>query len=284
MESLKTILSKAQKSDYVIPHFNISSIEQWRGIAEAGKKYSAPIIIGMSENEANYFGYELAVKCVRYFSEQYNLPIFISADHHKSYGICKKALEAGFDGVHIDASELEFDENILLTQKVVALAKTYKREISVEGELGRMTEQTVNKEKILAGQTNSEQVCEYILKTDIDRLAISVGSVHGLEKAKTHLNFSLLDKIQNQLSTPRVENGGRVCLTLHGGSGVANEDVKKALKYFSNIHINTELRKALKNGLEKAVRLRTIKPYEYLSVAIDEVKKIAEDKIKLFNN
>ncbi|PIP51440.1 hypothetical protein COZ61_02375 [Candidatus Berkelbacteria bacterium CG_4_8_14_3_um_filter_33_6] len=274
---LKNVLNYFSKIDASLPHFNFSSIEQLEGIVNGCLKTRSPIFVALSESEAEFVGYELARKAVDYYRHKYNWVIFLNADHHKSLITARKAIEAGFDGVHIDLSEHSLDYNINLTKKVVQLAQTHNQSISVEGELGKIGDGNYNHQNLVKSFTEITDVYQYLKETGVDRLAVAVGSNHGMDKKIANLDLELLKKISLRL-IPETN------LTLHGASGVLDSQLKMALKYFSNIHYNTELRIAFKKGLEKGLSRSTVKPYEYFELAIDEVEKTVEDRVRLLKS
>lgn len=274
---LRQVLNYYSKTDASLPHFNFSSIDQLKGIVQGCLKTRSPIFVAMSENEAGFVGYELARRAVDLFQQKYNWTIFLNADHHKSLISIKKALDAGFDGVHIDLSEHPLKENIQLTRKVVTMAKTYSKLISVEGELGKIGEGKYNQKELSKNYTDISIVNSFLKETGVDRLAVAIGSSHGMEKKVAKLDLELLKKISLRLIP-------QTSLTLHGASGVSDEQLKEVRKYFSNVHYNTELRLAFRDGLKEGLASGSIKPYQYFESAIDEVEKTVEDRVRLLNS
>ncbi|MFN7088916.1 MAG: class II fructose-bisphosphate aldolase [Candidatus Paceibacteria bacterium] len=147
---LDDYLQKAGEEKWAVPHFNIASLEQLKAIIATGLKLNSPLHVGLSESERKYFGDKQAVALINAFQSEYpQLPIFLNADHCKSVESAKKAIDAGFDSIHIDLSALEFDENVKGTKEIVEYAKSKSTSISVEGELGYLRgESKMQKEKI----------------------------------------------------------------------------------------------------------------------------------------
>jgi fructose-bisphosphate aldolase class II len=284
---LREILQNATKEGWATGHFNASELDQMRAIVEACKEVGAPAIIGTSEGEARHFGYAEAVALRDVMRKEYNIPIFLNADHHKTVEAAKAAIDAGYDSVHIDLSALPFEENISGTREIVEYAKatSYKLQatsLSVESELGYLRgESKVQKEKIEVkpeDYTDPEQACEFIEKTGVDRLAIAVGNIHGISLDEPDLDIERIRAIRQAIPQ-------EVALVLHAGSGIPNEQIKAAIKAgISNIHINTELRVAYTDALKKTLAqdLDEVAMYKLDADAIEAMKKLVKEKLHLF--
>ena len=277
-------MEKAQIAGYAVGQFNISTDEQITAIMEVAKDLNSPVIIGTSEGERDFIGVEQAVALVKTWQEQTNLPIILNADHCKDFNSAKEVIDAGYLGVHFDGSELPFEENIRITQRIMEYAKSVNPEIIVEGELGYLPGgSTIHGEvKIkLSDLTQPEEAEEFVKKTGVDSLAVAIGNIHGMkaEGYDSHLYLNRLKEIRKIVPN--------VFLVLHGGSGTPRDDLKKAIELgIVKININTEIRVAYKNALKKFLEenLDEVKPYKILSPAMEAVKKVVEDKIKLFGS
>src|SRR3990167_1061041 len=133
-------LNKAQHSSWAIPHFNISAADMLQSIIEECYKLQSPVIIGLSEGEADFLGYDIARILTTYWRDQSKLPIFLNADHHHGLERAKLAIDAGFEGVNIDCSLKSENENIAETKAVVDYAR--KRRVNIEGEIGALPTQS----------------------------------------------------------------------------------------------------------------------------------------------
>jgi fructose-bisphosphate aldolase class II len=289
MKNLKYYLNKAQKEKWAIGQFNFSDFTQLKGIVETAKIMKSPIILGTSEGESNFFGLEEAVVIRDIMRKKTKLPIFLNLDHGKSFEYIKQAVNAGYDMVHFDGSKLSLEENIKITKEVVKYAK--RKGVLVEGEIGKIgsdsskvyTEKFEIKEENL---TNPEQAKDYIDKTKVDLLAISVGTFHGIESSglNPNLRLDVLEKISETLRRAQGKNSAEF-LVLHGGSGTPEEDIKKAVDSgIVKININTELRSAFAENIKTALGTGEIVPYKFLSEAQKAVGKVVESKIKLFGS
>jgi len=289
MKNLTYYLKKARQEHWALGQFNFSDWSQVRGIVEAAQNLNSPIILGTSEGESKFVGLEEAAamrnvlrkKTLRRGSWRAGLPIFLNLDHGKSFEYLKEAIAAGYDMVHFDGSKLSLNENIEISKKVVAFAK--KKGVVVEGEVGRFGTDTSKlyaekfeiKEEDL---TRPEEALEYIKKTGVNILAVSIGTFHGVDVTGVSPNLRL-DRLQEIAAKTRIP------LTLHGGSGTPAEDIKKAISMgIVKININTDLRLAFAKNLKMALEGSEITPYKYLPAVIDAVREIVAEKIKLFGS
>jgi len=277
MKNLKDYLNKAQKENWAIGQFNFSTLEQFKGILAAVKKLRSPVIFGTSEGESKFLELEEVVNLVKFYRKKLGLSIFLNLDHGKSLEYTKEAIEVGYDLVHFDGSELAFEKNIKMTKKIADYA--HQKGILVEGELGRIGQswgfKNLAKKKDLTDPNQSE---EFVKKTKIDLLAVSIGNIHGVQKKMPELDFKRLKKIKQKVDIP---------LVLHGGSGIFKKEIKKAILLgITKINSNTDLRLAWRKSLEKELKanLKEIRPYKILPEVIKTVQKVVEEKIKLFGS
>ena len=285
MKTLREYIKEAEGRGVAIGHFNISNLEELHAIYQAAKKLNVPVIIGLSEGEEAFVGFEEAVALIRTFREQDNYPIFLNADHHHSFESVKKCINNGFDAVIFDGAKLSFEENIKITKECVdyarSVSKTTGRDILVEAELGYIGEGSNIKDTIPEGAgilTKPEEAEKFVKMTGIDLFAPSVGSIHGLIKSgKPHIDMELVAKIRKITGVP---------LVLHGGSGLRDVDFLDGIKAgISIIHINTEIRVAYVEGLKKSLADSPdeVVPYKVSQPAQDAVETVVESRLKLFN-
>jgi len=278
------IMKKALEGKYTVGQFNASTDEQIKATVEVAQELKSPIIIGTSESERKFIGTKQAVALVISWQEQTNLPIILNADHCKTFESIKEAVDAGYTAVHFDGSGLDFEKNVKITKQVVDYAKSKNKNILVEGEMGYLRGGSEIHEKIeikLEDLTKPDQAKEFVEKTGIDSLAIAIGNIHGVESDRENPPL-YLDKLQEiQKAVPET------FLVLHGGSGTPEEDIKKAIQLGINkVNINTELRIAYSEGLEEAIKEHPeeVRPYKILAPSVEAMKKIVEEKIKLFGS
>ncbi len=282
MKLLREAVREAEKNKVAIGHFNISNLEGLHGVYNAAKKLGVPVIIGMTEGEEKFVGMEEGVALVKALREKDDYPIYLNGDHHYSFETVKHAIDVGYDSVIIDAADKSFEDNVALTKQCVDYARNCGRDILIEAELGFIGSGSNIKDTIPEGAgilTKASDAKKFVEETGIDMLAPSVGSVHGLIKSgKPHIDTDRVKEIKMVVGIP---------LVLHGGSGLRDEDFTGAIASgISIVHINTEIRLAYKEALEKSMadNPTEIAPYKYLPSAVLAIEKVVESRLKLFNN
>lgn len=294
MKTLREYIKQASDNGVAVGHFNISNIEALHGIYNAAKKlseetgYQIPVIIGVSEGEEEFIGRNEVSALVKTIRENDNYPIFLNADHHYGFESVKGAIDAGYDAAIIDEVKLPLEENIALTKKCVDYAteinQRENRDVLIEAEIGFIGQSSKLLDAIPEGvsaatMTNPEEAKYFVEETGVDLLAPSVGNIHGMVKGgNPRLDIERIREIKEACGVP---------LVLHGGSGIADIDFTDAIKAgISIIHINTELRVAYKKGIEESLKENPeeIAPYKFLKKGVEEVEKVAYNRLKLFNN
>lgn len=282
--TLSQLHERALKEHWAVPHFNFSSLAQLHGIMDAVTEAHTPVVIGTSEGERKFIGLHQAVYLRDSFRHEYGLPVFLNADHTRDVALGMAAVDAGYDSIHMDLSTLPYKENAAGTKRVVEYAKEKNPDINVEGELGYLVTESskVYKEAFEVPEdsyTNVEEAVRFVRETGVDRLAPAVGTLHGIAANKPVIRFELVEELRKALPD-------RIALVLHGGSGVANEDIERVVKAgFNNIHISTELRLAYTTALRETLAKKPseIAPYHYLGDARLKTAQVARQKIILFN-
>lgn len=236
----REMLNEAKAKKYAIPQFNINNLEWTKNILEKCQEMNLPVILGVSEGAIKYMGgCNTVVGMVKGLIEDLNItiPVCLHVDHGQSFEICKKAIDAGFTSVMIDASKYPLEENIQITKQVVEYAHAHNA--TVEAEVGHIGG---TEDNITATSNNATlEDCLGIAQAGIDSLAPALGSVHGLYKGEPNLDFETMKKINDTLPIP---------LVLHGGTGIPEKDIKKAIECgISKININTELQIAWHQGV-----------------------------------
>ncbi len=281
MKILNDYFKKAKQEKWAIGHFNFSTADQLKAIVETATELNKPVMVAVSEGEADFFGRAQAVALVKTYQEMGHA-VFLNADHHKSWETIKEAVDVGFDTVLIDASKLPYEENITLTKKVVEYAKSSNPRMMIEGELGYLRGSSEIQKKIEiteADYTKPEQAKDFVKKTGVDRLAIVFGNIHGIVTEQVErLHLPTLEAI--------VEAVPDTYLVLHGASGLPDEDIQEAIKRgITNVHVNTELRVAYHDALEKELAKpdESTTPYKILAPSYNATKAIVREKILLFS-
>ncbi|MBZ4672459.1 MAG: fbaA [Deferribacteraceae bacterium] len=233
----REMFQKAMEGKYAIPAYNFNNLEQLQAIIQACVETKSPVILQVSKGAREYANATMlrymALGATKLAEELgYNIPIALHLDHGDSFEICKSCVDSGFSSVMIDGSHLPFEENIELTKKVVEYAHQF--DVTVEGELGVLAgiEDDVVAEK--SHYTDPAQVEEFVSKTKVDSLAISIGTSHGAYKFKVKpgesvppLRFDILEEVERRLPG--------FPIVLHGASSVMPEYVELINKYGGNL-------------------------------------------------
>lgn len=283
-KNLLDILKDASAKKVAVGHFNFSDLAGLKAIFEAAKELDVPVMVGLSEGEREFVGVHEAAALVKSLREEYSYPIFLNADHTHSLEKAREAAEAGFDEILFDGSKLPLEENIEQTREAVKLIKSINKKILVEGEIGYIggSSEVLTERPEGIELTTPEEAQRFVKETKVDVLAPAVGNMHGLLKSmveggeKKRLDIGRIKTIKEAAKVP---------LTLHGGSGTADEDFVAAIKAgISIIHINTEIRLAWRRGVEEDIKNNPaeIAPYKILPPAVEAIKKIVKERLKLF--
>jgi fructose-bisphosphate aldolase class II len=287
MHVLRDVLERAQTNGAAVGHFNVSDFVLLKAVFSSAQELKVPVIVGVSEGERAFVGTRQIAALVRSLREEFDYPIFLNADHTHSLEKAIEAAKAGFDSIVFDLSALPFEENARKTKAAVEALKTINPVILVEGEIGDIgTGSEIHDEApdLSRGLTSPEQAKQYVESTGIDILAPAVGNMHGMLKSMVQ------GTTKKRLDIPRIaqiKSATGVFMTLHGGSGTDDEDLRKAIAAGINIvHINTELRVAWRRGLEEGLAKHPLEvvPYKILPFAVDSVKQVTSSRLKLVNN
>lgn len=285
-KTLRQYIKEAEERGVAIGHFNISNLETLRGIFDAAKKLDLPVIIGTAEGERKFIGTKQAVALVKSLRDEYDYPIFLNADHTYSVEGVKECIDAGYDAVIFDATNLPYEENIKLTKECVEYARSKNKDIIVEAELGFIGSSSKVLDSLPEGVkiteeflTKPDEAKKFIEETGVDLLAPAIGNIHGMLKGGIDpaLNIERIKQIKEVVKIP---------LVLHGASGNSSDDIKNAIKNgVSIVHVNTELRVAFKKALEDELRekIAEVAPYKYMDKTIKSVESVVDEKLRIFN-
>src|SRR3989344_895965 len=249
--TIKDYLKRTTEEKWAMGHFNFSENEALRAIVESASELKTPIFVGTSEGERKHIGLKQAVNLVKAFREEFGIPIFLNADHHKSFEAIKEAVDAGYDAILADFSALSFEENIKLTKQSVEYAKSKNPDIIIEGELGYVRGESKIQNEIIEIKpedlTKPKEAEQFVKETGVDMLAPAVGNIHGIAANAPKLDFARIADIKKAV-------GNDIYLVLHGGSGMSEDDFKNAIiAGISVVHINTEIRVAFTEALKETI-------------------------------
>ncbi|MDR2564415.1 MAG: class II fructose-1,6-bisphosphate aldolase [Prevotellaceae bacterium] len=305
------MFTKAMSGGYAIPAFNFNNMEQLQAIVSACVETRSPVILQVSSGARKYANQTLlrymAQGAVEYAKELgLNIPIALHLDHGDSFELCKSCIEMGFSSVMIDGSHFPYDENVALTRKVVDYAHQY--DVTVEGELGVLAgiEDEVQAEHHT--YTQPEEVQDFLSKTGVDSLAISIGTSHGANKFKPDqctrnadgvlvpppLRFDILDEIMKLIpgfpivlhgssSVPQqyVETINKYGGKLQDAIGIPEDELRRAASSsVCKINIDSDGRLAMTAKIREVFALKPAEfdPRKYLGPARDELKELYKHK------
>ena len=241
--NLNKVLPKARNEGYAVPAFDCTEDILLRTILDTAEDKKSPVILMALEHDLKGMGIEYITSMVKGVAHRYNIPIVLHLDHATDIELIKKVIHYGFTSVMYDGSALPIEENIRNTREIVEYAHKYN--VSVEAELGRVGGTEIDgmeqQETLL---TESNEVAKFVEKTNVDALAVSIGTSHGVYIAEPELNIDRLKEINKVSPVP---------LVLHGGSGTPIEQIKDSVKNgISKVNLYADLRIAMFKGLKRS--------------------------------
>ncbi len=283
MQTLREALGAARTSRTALGHFNISDSNQLKALAKAAKETELPVIVGLSEGEREFFPLADARALID-LHQQEGIKLYLNADHTYSIEKVREAIDAGVDSVVVDGAKLPRQENEALVKAAADYARASGRDVLVEGELGYIGSSSKVIDALPEGaaatedlMTKPQELASFVEATGADLMAPAVGNIHGVVTSG-----------QPKLSISRIRALAEACpvpLVLHGGSGSSDREFSEAVEAgIALIHINTDLRVAYRNALEKELKNEPgeTTPYKFLTPAVEEMERYIAQKIKLF--
>ena len=252
---------------------NFYNLETLHGVLQAAADLREPLILQLTKSSIDYMGIETAVAMGRNGLKEYGVEGWLHLDHGGSIEIVQQCLDAGFDSVMIDGSELAFEENIRITREVVNRAKSYGAH--VEAELGYVAK--LGQSHKQQGFTQPAEAKKFVNETGIDALAVAVGTAHGFYKEEPILQLELLSEIAASTSAT---------LVLHGGSGVPETQLRQAIsRGICKVNLATEIKNIFMKSLQSELRyneeidLRIIFPK-----ATEQITELVKGKLEIVKN
>jgi fructose-bisphosphate aldolase, class II len=308
----KELFQKAIKGGYAIPAFNFNNLEQLQAIIGACVETKSPVILQVSSGARKYANQTLlrylAQGAVEYAKELgYAIPIVLHLDHGDTFELCKSCIESGFSSVMIDGSHLPYDKNVELTRQVVEYAHKYN--VTVEGELGVLAGIEDEVSSAVTHYTKPAEVEDFVKKTGVDSLAISIGTSHGANKFKPEqctrtadgvlvpppLRFDILEEVEKRIpGFPIVLHGASSVpvdlvkvINANGGKlkdavGIPEDQLRKAAaSAVCKVNIDSDGRLAMTAGIRKTLTDSPAEfdPRKYLGPARDALKVLYKHKV-----
>ena len=278
----KEMLTKAKAGHYAVGQFNINNLEWTKAILLTAEELNSPVILGVSEGAGKYMcGYKTVVGMVNGILEELNItvPVALHLDHG-SYEGAKACIEAGFSSVMFDGSHYDIDENVAKTTELVNICN--EKGLSIEAEVGSIGGEEDG--VIGAGECADPEECKRIADLGVTMLAAGIGNIHGKYPANwAGLSFETLDAVQQKT--------GEMPLVLHGGSGIPDEMVKKAITLgVSKVNVNTECQLAFAEATRKYIEAgkdqegKGFDPRKLLAPGFEAIKATVKEKMELFGS
>ena len=278
--SAKEMLDKAKAGHYAVGQYNINNLEWTKSILLTVQELNAPAILGVSEGAGKYMtGFDTVVAMVKAMDKSLGItvPIALHLDHG-TYEGCKKCVEAGFTSIMFDGSHYSIEENIEKTKELVKLA--HDNGLSIEAEVGAIGGEEDG--VVGSGEKADPDECKMIADLGVDMLAAGIGNIHGAYPPGWEgLDFDVLDAIQQKTGT--------MPLVLHGGSGIPDEMVKKAITLgVAKVNVNTECQTAFAAATREYIEAGKDKegkgfdPRKLLAPGAAAIQQVTKDKVMLF--
>ena len=278
----KEMLTKAKEGHYAVGQFNINNLEWTKAILLTAQELNSPVILGVSEGAGKYMcGYKTVVGMVNGMLEELNItvPVALHLDHG-SYEGAKACIEAGFSSIMFDGSHYPIEENVEKTKELIGICN--QKGLSLEAEVGSIGGEEDG--VIGAGECADPKECKMIADLGVTMLAAGIGNIHGKYPANwTGLNFDVLAAIQ--------ELTGKMPLVLHGGTGIPDDMIKKAIDLgVSKINVNTECQLAFADATRKYIEAgkdqqgKGFDPRKLLAPGFEAIKATVKEKMELFGS
>ena len=274
--NLEYVLKIAEEKNCAIGSFNTPNLENMIAVISAAEELNVPVIIMHAQCHEEYAPLDIVGPIMLLMAKRAKVPVCVHLDHCEDLDYLKRAINIGFTSVMLDASSLPYDENVKMTKEAVRLA--HPKNISVEAEIGVLGGREAGNQKPLTKEemyTDPDLAKKFVDDTNIDALACSFGTAHGIYKVKPELDFDRIQKINTLCNLP---------LVMHGGSGVSSEDYVKAIKcgvrkinYYS--YMSREGVYAAREILKKDITFY----HELASYATSKMKEDVIRALKIFN-
>ena len=278
----KEMLTKAKEGHYAVGQFNINNLEWTKAILLTAQELNSPVILGVSEGAGKYMcGYKTIVGMVNGMIEELKItvPVALHLDHG-SYEGAKACIAAGFSSIMFDGSHYPIDENVAKTTELVAICN--EKNLSIEAEVGSIGGEEDG--VVGAGECADPNECKMIADLGVTMLAAGIGNIHGKYPDNWQgLNFDVLANIQKLT--------GKMPLVLHGGSGIPEEMVRKAIDLgVSKVNVNTECQLAFADATRKYIEAgkdlqgKGFDPRKLLAPGFEAIKATVKEKMELFGS
>ena len=272
----KRMLESAREKGIALGGFDTFNMESAQAVVNAANELFSPVFLQVCLKSAEYMDLDMACKILLEAKKKAQVDICVHLDHGPDVSdieLLQKAIELGFESVMVDGSSLSLEENITLSKKVVEMA--HPRGVCVEGELGGVSRNVnATPEEIAQLMTNPDETAQFVEKSGVDYLAVSVGSVSGFFKGEVKLDLERLERIKDKVEVP---------LVFHGGTGIPSNQLREAIKLgVCKVNIAHGLSKAFLDGISAylCTNPEEIDPRKVLKEATKSAEGFVKGKIK----
>ncbi len=265
------MLTDAQKGGYAVGAFNVENMEMIKAVIAAAEELKAPVMLQTTPSTVTYGSLETFAAIVRAEAEKATVPVALHLDHGSSFELAVSAIKEGYSSIMIDGSHEAFENNVLISKKVVEVAIT--NGIPVEAELGKVGGKEDDLEADADTNTDPMQAKEFVERTGINSLAVAIGTAHGFYNGTPVLDKERLSEIKKVVSIP---------LVLHGASGLSDEDIKDCIRRgICKVNFATELRVAYTDGIKGLLRDKpdTFDPKSLGKAGMVKLKDLVKSRI-----
>ncbi|MCC3356863.1 class II fructose-bisphosphate aldolase [Bacillus sp. REN16] len=273
LAKLTDVLQGTIENKYAIPAFNVFGYEDAQAVIEAAEEMGAPVILATNKVAIQHIPIHIIGKLLVGLAEQATVPVVVHLDHGKDYETVAKAIASGYSSVMYDGSHLPFKENVRTTKEIVRMARAFG--IPVEAEIGSVG---YSDPSLGTGAlTDPLEAKQFAEETEIDALAVAVGTLHRMEEQTAHVQFDRLHEIEQLVSVP---------LVMHGSTGIPDEDLKKmASTNIGKVNIGTAIRMAFGTTLRQEVNANpaSFDRIDWFKRPMEAVKEEAKHKMKLLS-
>jgi len=280
LANLNDVLIPARKGKYGVGLFNALSLEMARGVIGTAERLRAPVIVGTAEILLPYAPLENVADLLVPMAKRASVPVVVHYDHGLTFEKCMEAIRLGFSSIMYDCSTDSYEENLRKVAEITRIAHAFG--VTVEAELGHVgdnggsAEGDSHLDDPTAYYTDPAQAKDFVERTGVDALAIAVGTAHGAYKFLPKLDFGRIENIANTIPTP---------LVLHGGSGLSDEDFRRAIQCgISKVNIFTDINVAAAQGAAKALGDKKDCMTDMIPYEIEAIGAAVQEKMELFGS
>lgn len=264
------LLKRAREGVYAIGGFNVWNLESALALLEAAEETSSPLIFNVQEKVLKLFPSGTLENFIHFLGKDSRVPLALNLDHGKTFEVCAHCVHLGYQSVMIDGGSLSLEENIVLTRKVVEYAHSFG--VAVEGQVGEVGSSWAK--EVGGKRTDPLEAQEFVQKTQVDLLAISIGTESGLYEKEPVLNYDLAEETLRRTG---------VYLVLHGSSGLSGEAIRECIKAgITHLRFGTDLHKAFFDGLrsrEEEWKRKGFNPQFIFPATKESIKEVVKEKL-----